>query len=101
MPAGPVCVEAGSVCLKRMILETNAQVVPFYELYKAGGFRKGDPRGEAFALARVASGAAWLRDLTAQVWRDSGEAKVGWPEVPVADIESGKVDPWEALYGRD
>jgi hypothetical protein len=101
MKPGPVCNASGSACLKTMVKEANAFVVPFYELYKAGGFEAGDPRGEAFVLERVAAGAAWLRDLTAQVWRDSGQAEVGWPQVPVAEIEAGRVDPWDALYGRD
>lgn len=80
---------------------TGAQVVPFYEMQKAGGLASGDPRGVAFAVARLAAGAAALRDLTAAAWRVSAAGHVGWPAVAVADVEAGKVDPFDSLYGAD
>ena len=83
-------------------LATTAKtVVPFYELYKAGGFGPGDTRGIAFATARLAAGAAELRDLTVLAWRASATAEVGYPAVKVADVEAGKADPWDALLGTD
>jgi hypothetical protein len=80
---------------------TNRQVTAFYRLEKAGGFRGGDRRGRAFAAARVADGASQLRDMILDAWRTSATAQVGWPAVKVADVEAGKVDPWEALFGAD
>lgn len=77
------------------------QVEPFYALEKAGGFRSADPRGVAFATARLAAGASELRDLVVEAWRAGGRAQVGWPAVSVAEIEAGRVDPFDALYGTD
>ncbi|HEY3697473.1 S1/P1 Nuclease [Phenylobacterium sp.] len=80
---------------------TAGQVEPFYALEKAGGFRPGDARGKAFAVARLAAGAAMLRDLVVEAWRASPDQKVGWSPVPVADVLSGKTDPYGALMGVD
>lgn len=80
---------------------TLAEVTPFYRLEKAGGFRDADPRGAAFATARLAAGASELRDLTVLAWRASGQASIGWPAVKVAEVEAGTVDPWLAMVGED
>ena len=80
---------------------TNGQVVALYTLDKAGGFARGDSRGRSFAAARLAAGASQLRDLVIEAWRASEASQVGWPAVKVADVEAGKVDPWDALYGSD
>lgn len=80
---------------------TNRQVIPFYQLQKAGGFLPGDPRGPVFAAARLAAGASALRDLVLDAWRASATGKVGWPAVAVVDVEAGKVDPYDSLYGAD
>ncbi|HEV2365851.1 MAG TPA: S1/P1 Nuclease [Caulobacteraceae bacterium] len=85
----------------RYLSATNATVVPFYRLYQAGGFVPGDARGVAFAAARLAAGADELRDLVVGAWRTSAEEKVGWPEISVADVEAGRLDPFESLYGAD
>jgi hypothetical protein len=95
-PAGPAepYVEA--------YLETTwRQVEPFYELEKAGGFKRGDTRGTAFAEARLAAGASALRDLIVMAWRESANEKVGWSPVRVSDVLAGKVDPYDSLYGVD
>lgn len=78
---------------------TGLQVEPLYILEKAGGLTPGDPRGTAFATARMAVGATELRDLIVEAWRAAREAKVGYPPVSVADVEAGKVDPYPALFG--
>ncbi len=83
------------------LTRTNSYVIPFYKLWKEGGFKPGDSRGAAFATERVGAGAAELRDMIVLAWRASATAKVGWPEVSVADVESGKVDPYESLVGKD
>jgi len=77
-------------------------VTPFYELEKAGAFKPGVVKGVDFTTGRVAAGAAELRDEIVLAWRASIDAKVGYqPEFSVADVESGKVDPYDSLYGDD
>ena len=44
---------------------------------------------------------AALRDLVAAAWAASEDITVGWPETKVSDIEAGRVDPYEILYGID
>jgi hypothetical protein len=80
---------------------TNAAVTPFYELDKAAGFTDGDARGRAFAARRLAAGAAELRDEVVEAWRASATGEVGWPAAKVADVEAGKLDPFDSLFGAD
>lgn len=94
------CAGAVQTCVVQYLKTTNAQVTPFYVLEKAGAFRSATPAGRDFAAARLGAGAAMLRTLIADAWTASAGSKVGWPLVPVAEIESGKVDPWENLKGR-
>lgn len=102
MRTAPACADpAFQVCVTAMLSATHDQVIPFYELEKAGGFAEGDPRGRAFALSRVAAGASYLKAFTERAWRESAQARIGYPEIPVSEIEAGRADPWEALYGRD
>jgi hypothetical protein len=83
------------------LLSTGKTVERFYTLEKAGGLAPSDPRGVAFAAERMAAGATELRDLIVEAWRAGGTAQIGWPAVNVADVEAGKVDPFDALYGVD
>jgi hypothetical protein len=79
-----------------------ATVVPFYELEKAGAFRPGVAKGVEFTTGRVAAGASELRDEIVLAWKASAGAKIGYqPELSVEDVESGKVDPYDSLYGDD
>ena len=80
---------------------TLAQVLPFYQLEKAGGFAEGDARGAGFTIERLAAGASELRDLYVLAWRDSADDEIGWPKVKVAEVEAGTADPWLAMYGDD
>ena len=80
---------------------TNRAVTPFYELYKAGAFTGGDARGRAFAAQRLAAGASELRDEVVDAWRASARGQVGWPAVNVADVQAGKLDPFDSLFGAD
>jgi hypothetical protein len=80
---------------------TGKEVVPFYEMEKAGGLQPGDPRGTAFATARIAVGASELRDVIVEAWRASENRQIGWKPVAVKDVLAGKVDPYPALYGID
>jgi hypothetical protein len=95
------CARPADACVADYLAATNAQVVPFYRLQKAGGFRDADPRGKAFAAERLAAGAAELRDIVVMAWRASATAQAGWPEVKVADVEAGRVDPYDSLVGLD
>lgn len=83
------------------LLATNKLVVPLYELEKAGGLAQGDPRGPAFATARLAVGASEFRDLVVEAWRASATRSVGWRPIPVQDVLSGKTDPFPNLYSID
>ncbi|MGA7180518.1 MAG: hypothetical protein WBX11_13150 [Thiobacillaceae bacterium] len=81
--------------------ETSRQVIPLYRLEKQGAFAVGQPAGKSFVTARLAAGAAELRDLVIAAWRCSDEVAVGYPPVSVKDVESGTTDPYYALFGRD
>jgi len=83
------------------LVATGGQVAPLYELEKAGGLAQGDPRGGAFATARIAVGASELRDVIVEAWRASLNSKVGWKPVAVKDVLDGKVDPYPAMHGID
>jgi hypothetical protein len=83
------------------LAETGAQVVPLYEMEKAGGMKPGDPRGTAFAAKQIGIGASELRDLIVMAWQASDKQSVGWRPVPLADVLSGKVDPYPAFYSID
>lgn len=83
------------------LVATGQQVIPFYEMEKAGGMARGDTRGTAFATDRIAVGASEVRDVIVEAWRASANVKVGWRPVAVQDVLAGKVDPYPALYGVD
>jgi hypothetical protein len=73
---------------------TQAQVIPVYRLEKAGAFDAATPQAKAFAVARLAEGAAMLRDMVTDAWAAAGEATLGYKiKESVADIEAGKADP--------
>jgi hypothetical protein len=79
-----------------------AAMTTYYELEKAGAFKPGVAKGVQFTTARVAAGAAELRDEIVLAWRASGQAHIGYqPELSVSDVESSKVDPYPSLYGDD
>ena len=83
------------------LMQTVGSVEPFYALEKAGGFKDGDARGQAFAADRLAAGANMLRDLVVDAWTASATMSVGYPPILPADVEAGKVDPYGPLYGED
>jgi hypothetical protein len=81
---------------------TGAQVKPLYQLWMDGGFKDGDPRGKAFAAGRLAAGASELRDLIQIAWAGSAEVAIGYPKaIALADVVSGKIDPYFVLHGAD
>jgi hypothetical protein len=83
------------------LVATGKQVVPFYELEKAGGLSPGNVKGIEFAAARLAVGASELRDVIVEAWRASENRQVGWKPVAVKDVLAGRADPYPALYGID
>ena len=86
---------------KVLLLASLAQVVPLYVLEKEGCFKKGDPRGIAFATTRLAAGAQAVRDMIVQAWEESASTPIGYPMVNVRDIESGQVRATRAMFGGD
>jgi hypothetical protein len=101
MPPSDPCEEAIEVCTARYLAATLATVEPYYALQKAGGFIGDDPRGKLYANARVAAGAAALRDFVVTAWRSSASGSVGYPAVTVDQVVNAGVDPFDAIYGQD
>lgn len=87
--------------IQLLLRASLAQVEPLFGIEKEGGFKKGDPRGIAFATERLAIGAATARDMIVDAWLGSANTPVGYPMVNVRDIESGKVRTTRALFGAD
>ena len=86
---------------RNVLLASLAQLDALYALDKAGGFKKGDPRGIQFVTARLALGAQATRDMIAAAWTASATWPVGYPMVNVRDILSGKVRATRELFGAD
>lgn len=96
-----VCKAQLETCVARYVAATHAQVVPFYEMQKAGGLAPGNRAGIEFARARLAAGASELRDLIVWAWGASDNQSVGWTPVPLKDILSGRTEAFGRLYGID
>jgi hypothetical protein len=84
-----------------LLLASLAEVGPLYALERDGGLKQGDRRGIVFATARLAAGAAAVRDMIVDAWRQSADTPVGYPMVNLRDIESGKVRVTRDLFGKD
>ena len=93
--AGPI-----EPCVVAYLEATRTQVVPLYQLQKAGGFAAGDPRGVAFMTERLAAGSSKVRDLVVDAWKASATVGVGWPAITEADVRGG-ADAYASLYGTD
>ncbi|MEA2784158.1 MAG: hypothetical protein QOF71_262 [Candidatus Eremiobacteraeota bacterium] len=78
---------------------TESHVPDVYRLEAAGGIDGASPAAKALVIERLAAGAAEMRDLIVAAWTASGDAKVGYPGVPVRDYESGKTVPSRANVG--
>ncbi len=52
---------------------------------------KPNATGTAFVSSRMAAGATQTRDMIVKAWCQSTKITVGYPVIPVADIESGRV----------
>jgi hypothetical protein len=81
-------------------LGTTESFVPaVYRLEAAGGIDAHSPEATALVLDRLAAGAAELRDLIVEAWQQSASARVGYPPIPVREIEGGGVIPTRANTG--
>jgi hypothetical protein len=86
----------------RYLAATNAQVIPLYELgAKTDSFRRATPEAIEFTAARVAAGAAALRDMVAGAWTASLDMKVGDPaRAQVRDLLDGTVPLTREVFGE-
>jgi len=101
MPPLKACKASIETCTAEYLAATAATVMPFYEMQKHGGLAGDHPTGLPFTVARIAAGAAELRDLTVSAWEASAHASVGYPEITVDQVVNGGLDPYDALYGED
>jgi hypothetical protein len=92
--SAPILTQVGSY-----LGATESFVPVIYRLEAAGGIDAHSPAATALVLDRLAAGAAELRDLIVEAWQQSASAKVGYPPVPVRDIEGGAVVPTRANTG--
>lgn len=78
-------------------LAASAHAVPtLYDIEKTAGFTNATPQAVEFTAVQLGRGASMFRDLVALAWDDSLNQSVGYPQVPVRDILSGKVVPTSA-----
>ena len=87
--------------MRAVILDSHRAVVPFFELEKQGAFTGDAKAGIAFTNTRIASGASSVRDMVVDAWRASTDTNVGYPQVLMRDIESGKHVLERDDFGRD
>ena len=87
--------------MRAVILESHRTVPTFYELEKQGAFNGDAKAGIAFTNSRLASGASAVRDMVVDAWRASATTGVGYPMIPVSDIETGKHILERDDFGRD
>jgi len=79
------------------LAQTNAFVPTVYRLEGAGAFDAVTPEAVGFTLDRLAAGAQMMRDLIADAYAESVNAQVGYPQISVPDVLSGKVAPTHGL----
>lgn len=82
------------------LTQSASQVVPLYQIEKAGGFKDGSPQAVAFVDKQLAHGATEFRNLITLAWQDSLYGSVSYPEIKVTDILAGKVVP-AAYFEKD
>jgi hypothetical protein len=87
--------------MRAVILESHRTIVPFFELEKQGAFKGDAKAGIAFTNTRIASGASSVRDMVVDAWRASTDTNVGYPQILLRDIETGKHILERDDFGRD
>ncbi len=80
---------------------TWAEIRPLYTLVQSGDVRDASPAAKAYTLKRLAAGASEARDMIEDAWKASASATVGYPNINVADVISGKVVLTPDSYGAD
>ena len=96
-PCAPI-----ATCTASYLAATNGHVIPLYQMWGAGDFQRVDAQAVSFANARVAEGAAALRDMIAAAWRASDDAVLGRdPQISVKAAEAGQPVAFAILYGDD
>jgi hypothetical protein len=80
---------------------TQKEVVNLYAIEKSGGFGRAGDSDRTFVVNRLATATAELRDVVIDAWHRSAEMSVGSPLISVQDIESGKVNTYDAMRGVD
>jgi len=86
------------------LAETLAQVGPTYQAALDSGndnYQTAKPAEVAIVTARLAAGAAELRDEIVDAWHQSASVTVGFPLVSVADILAGRVTVTPQTFGAD
>jgi hypothetical protein len=100
------CPKPIEVCTADYLHATWTQVLPTYQLEKQVGYNLASPQATAFVADRIAAGASELRDLIVDAWNASATTSVGYagrgkPSVTLQAVQSGAVDPWDAIYGTE
>jgi hypothetical protein len=100
------CAKPIEACTADYLHETWTQVLPTYQLEKKAGYNLASPEATAFVADRIAAGASELRDLVVDAWNASAATSVGYPgrgkpAVTLQAVQSGAVDPWDAIYGTE
>jgi hypothetical protein len=80
---------------------SQKEVVTLYRIEKANGFDGEHENGKIFVAERLAAGVSELRDMIVDAWHRSAGVSVGYPPIPVAEIESGKTNALGSLQGLD
>ena len=81
------------------LLATATHMEMTYKLDQSQAFEAATPDAKRFAIARLADGAAMLRDMVADAWAESTNSVLGYgaQKLPLADVEAGKASPLPQL----
>lgn len=89
LSTAPIAAQVGAY-----LAATAAQVVPLYDIQQRDGFATGSPQAVAFTDARLAAGAAKLRDFVTEAWLASDTIPVGYPHpITAAEVDAGRAVP--------
>jgi hypothetical protein len=83
------------------LIATQREVVALYQIEKSDGFDGRHESGKVFVARGLAAAVSELRDLITDAWRRSAQVSIGFPPIPVPDIESGKTNALSSLQGLD
>jgi hypothetical protein len=100
------CAQPIEACTAAYLHTTWTTLKPTYELEKKVGFKTASPEATDFIAGRIAAGASELRDLIVDAWAASATMEAGYagrdkPRVTLQSVQSGTVDPWDAIYGTN